>query len=328
MSFVIAGPSSPIPNGESPARPSIRLAHFSDLHVTQRRPGWRASDVFSKRLSGWVNLRLFGRAYRFRHAQKVLEVLSGELSSRNFDHLIFSGDATALGFDKEVERAARLLHVGETGRPQGLAVPGNHDYFTDKSVREGSFERHFAPWQTGFRVSSDIYPFAQKVGPVWMIGVNSCTSNRWAWDASGEVGIDQLKRLKDLLNQLDPGLRILVTHYPILQANRRREPRVRALRDLDRLLDVASQGGISLWLHGHRHDRFHHNPADGHVPFPVVCAGSATQSGRWSYAEYTLKGGDLHGARRVYNRSANRFEDQETFYLQLNSSSLTAKGSV
>lgn len=310
--------------GESSSGSPIRLAHFSDLHVTQGRPGWRAADVFSKRLPGWINLRLFGRAFRFRHAHKILGVLSGELSNRGISHLVFSGDATALGFEKEVERAARLLKVGEPGQPLGIAVPGNHDYFTDKSVKGGAFERYFAPWQTGLRLGPEVYPFAQKVGTAWLIGVNSCTSNRWPWDASGEVGEGQLERLKRLLGQLDSGLRILVTHYPVLRANRRREPRVRALRDLDRLLEVASQGGVKLWLHGHRHDRFHHCPTDGHVPFPVVCAGSATQSGRWSYAEYTLNGFELQAARRIFNPVTNQFEDGETFSLKLAPSSLKA----
>lgn len=307
---------------------TIRLAHFSDLHVTHKGPGWKPRDLFSKRLPGWINLRLFGRAFRFRHAHRILEVLSSDLLTRGINHQIFSGDATALGFEKEVERAAHLLRVGLEGHPPGLAVPGNHDYFTDHSVLDGAFERHFAAWQQGKRIDGHTYPFAQKVGHAWLIGVNSCTSNKWAWDASGAVGEDQLKRLERLLSDLGEGVRVLVTHYPVLRANRRREPRVRALRDLDRLLEVASRGGIQLWLHGHRHDRFHHCPTEGHVPFPVVCAGSATQSGRWSYAEYTLTGNELVGSRRVFNRQSDRFEDQENFRIELTTSPLAKTGSV
>ena len=91
---------------------SVRLAHFSDLHFTQKKPGWRASDLFSKRVPAWINMRLFGRGYRFRHATKVLEALAAELPLRNLNHLVFSGDATALGFEAEVQGAARLLRVG------------------------------------------------------------------------------------------------------------------------------------------------------------------------------------------------------------------------
>jgi len=304
---------------------SVRLAHFSDLHFTQKKPGWRASDLFSKRVPAWINMRLFGRGYRFRHATKVLEALAAELPLRNLNHLVFSGDATALGFEAEVQGAARLLRVGETGLG-GLAVPGNHDYFTNKSISSGAFERFFGPWQVGKRLDNQVYPFAQKVGHLWLIGVNSCTSNRWPWDASGEVGPDQLERLKQLLAQLGPGLRILVTHYPVLRANRRREPRIRALRDLDRMLEVAANGNIRLWLHGHRHDRFHHRPEEGSVPFPVVCAGSATQSGRWSYVEYTLTGTLLHGLRRVFDRTLGQFVDKEMFDINLSESKTPSLG--
>src|SRR5205085_818761 len=113
------------------------------------------------------------------------------------------------------------------------------------------------------------------------VGVNSATANRWAWDARGAVGQDQLDRLRLLLARLDGGPRILVTHYPIAQASGRRERRVRLLRDLDDLVGVATAGGIGLWLHGHRHDAYHHSAAET-APFPVICAGSATQTGQWS----------------------------------------------
>ena len=40
------------------------------------------------------------------------------------EHILFSGDATALGFESEMRLAAELLEVD---RRPGLAVPGNHD---------------------------------------------------------------------------------------------------------------------------------------------------------------------------------------------------------
>ena len=46
----------------------IKLAHFSDVHLTAPRLGWRVRDLFGKRGTGWVNVRLMGRAHRFRFA--------------------------------------------------------------------------------------------------------------------------------------------------------------------------------------------------------------------------------------------------------------------
>src|SRR5262249_19634240 len=192
---------------------------------------------------------------RFRQTEQVLEGLRAELADRRPDRVIFSGDATAMGFEEEFERAAALMLVGQF---PGLAVPGNHDYCTKTAMLSGHFERYFAPWQHGERVGDFTYPFAQRVGLLWLVAVNSATANRWAWDARGAVGRDQLDRLEQLLGQLEGGPRILVTHYPVARASGRREPRVRVLRDLDDLLAVAQRGGVGLWLHGHRHDAYHH----------------------------------------------------------------------
>src|SRR5712691_5992830 len=105
----------------------IRLAHFSDIHLSSPRLDWKLQDWFSKRLTSWMNHALFGRAHGFDLADDVVARLLGELLERGVDHLVFSGDATALGFESEVRRAAELLRVGQTPIP-GLAVPGNHDY--------------------------------------------------------------------------------------------------------------------------------------------------------------------------------------------------------
>jgi 3',5'-cyclic AMP phosphodiesterase CpdA len=292
------------------------MAHFSDIHVTAPNCIWRREDFLGKRLPAWINLRLLGRGFRFRSAEKVLSALAGDLRGGGFDRLIFSGDATALGFEQEVKHAANLLGLAGPNCPPGLAVPGNHDYCTKTSVRDGLFERYFAPWLAGERVGSSTYPFAQRVGSAWLIAVNSSTANRWPWDARGGVGREQLQRLEELLDRLDDGPRILVTHYPVVLASGRRERKVRALRDLDDLVRVAANGGVELWLHGHRHKSYDHFTSKV-APFPVICSGSATQQKIWSYRVYTLRGRRLQVVRRVYDKQAEAFRDAETFEWQL-----------
>jgi 3',5'-cyclic AMP phosphodiesterase CpdA len=294
----------------------IRLVHFSDVHITAKPLGWERGDYFTKRLPGWINFRWLGREYRFRRAEDVLTALVDEFRRLRPDRVIFSGDATALGFEAELARAAALLGMGEPDRLPGLAVPGNHDYYTPAVAAAGLFERYFAPWQEGERVDGAVYPFAQRVGPLWLVGVNSCTGNRWTWDAAGSVDAPQLNRLARLLDRLEPGPRILVTHYPITLADGRPERRTHGLRNLLDLVAVAVRGGVSLWLHGHRHGSYYLvNP--GVAPFPVVCVGSATQSGRWFYNEYTIQGPRVQVVRRVFNPQAGGFREQESFALEL-----------
>lgn len=293
----------------------VRLAHFSDIHVSAAPLGWRFSDYFSKRLTSWMNHRVFGRARKFRRSDEVVQRLVEDLLTRKIDHVVFSGDATALGFDAEVRRAADLLRVGQLPIP-GLAVPGNHDYCTRKAAASGAFERYFAPWQTGRRVDAATYPFAQQVGAVWLIGVNAATGNCWPWDASGAIGKAQLERLRRLLADVGAGLKILVLHYPVCLADGRREPSHHGLRDLDALLEVAGAGGVSLWLHGHRHAPYYLNKPVG-ASFPVICAGTATQCGLWSYGEYEIEDNRLRGARRGFDPVAAAFRSVEEFTISL-----------
>jgi 3',5'-cyclic AMP phosphodiesterase CpdA len=294
----------------------IRLAHLSDIHITTERLEWQWHDWFTKRYPGWVNFRWLGRRYRFRQAAPVLAALVRELRERPLDRIVFSGDATAMGFESEFRKAAEILGVRDGESLSGLAVPGNHDYYTRGVAASGLFERYFAPWQAGQRLDRATYPFAQRVGHLWLVGVNSCTGNRWAWDASGRVGAEQRERLRRLLASLESGPRILVTHYPVCLASGKREKPWHGLRDLSELIEAAAEGGVSLWLHGHRHEGY--RCADARLaPFPIVCAGSATQSGLWSYNEYHIEGLHVAAVRRSFDAEHGGFHDAESFSFEL-----------
>jgi 3',5'-cyclic AMP phosphodiesterase CpdA len=267
-------------------------------------------------MSAWINLRVLGRGAHFRHTDAILTALRTELRERSYDRVILSGDATALGFGEEMRRAAELLGVGTKDELPGLAVPGNHDYCTWAAMQSGDFERYFSSWQVGHRIAEEVYPFAQRVGPAWLVGVNSATANLWPHDARGRVGEAQLERLERLLDSLEPGPSILVTHYPIWLASGAPEKLFHGLRDLERLVTVARRGGVVLWLHGHQHDHYHHVHTE-RTPFPVICAGSATQHGDWSYSDYTIVGSRLRAVQRVYDEEGQCFRDGRSFEIDL-----------
>src|SRR6266542_1395845 len=294
----------------------VYLAHLSDIHITSPRLEWRLGDWFTKRWPGWINFRWLGRRYRFRYADEVLAALAADLRSRRPDRVVFSGDATAMGFESECKRAADIVGVTDSDMPPGLAVPGNHDYYTRGVAASGLFERYFGPWQTGTRLDGAVYPFAQRVGHVSLVAVNSCTGNVWPWDAGGSVGAAQLDRLRRLLAMLEPGPRLLVTHYPVCLASGKCERKTHGLRDLGDVVQVAAAGGVRLWLHGHRHHAYHLT-ACPLAPFPIVCAGSSTQYGLWSYTEYRIDADRCQVLRRVYDPVRRTFGDGEAFELAL-----------
>ena len=294
----------------------VRLAHFSDIHLTARPLGWRVRDAFNKRTVGWVNVKMLGRGARFKHAGDVASVLRREFATHGFDQLVFSGDASTLGFPAELYEAAARLGVGDASLPPGIAVPGNHDLYVSRSVRDRHFEDAFAAWQHGRRVSEDVYPFARKVGHVWLIALNSAKPNFLFWDATGRVGAAQLERFRKLCAALDDGPRIVVSHYPLLKEGHKVEPRWHRLHDWRAARDAAADCGVSLWLHGHRH-HWYALPTAPNLPFPTICTGSSTQTKRWGYHEYLIEGRHLKGVRRVYDFAAGAFVDTETFELEL-----------
>jgi hypothetical protein len=119
-----------------------------------------------------------------------------------------------------------------------------------------------------------------------------------------------------LCASLGPGVRVLVTHYPVRTAQGLVEPRVHRLRDHAAAVEAAAECGIGLWLHGHIHRGFALKPS-GAVPFPVVCVGSSTQNNRWTYNEYAIEGTRLEGLRRVYDPDHDQFRDAGFFELDL-----------
>jgi 3',5'-cyclic AMP phosphodiesterase CpdA len=294
----------------------VKLCHFSDVHLTTRHLGWTVRDLLGKRSTGWMNLTLLGRGRRFRLASRVVDVLRRDFAARDYDRLVFSGDATMMGFDAELSMAAGKIGVGDESLPPGIAVPGNHDVYVPRVVRNGAFEAAFAPWQQGERVGEFTYPFAQKVGHVWLIGMNSASPNFWMWDATGKVADAELNRLRELTARLDSSPRIIVSHYPILTQKRIPEPRWHRLRNWRRVRDIAADCGVSLWLHGHRHV-WYVLPAGDHQPFASICSGSGTQTKRWGYHEYAIDGWKLAGRRRVFDPRSVTFQDVDSFELEL-----------
>ncbi|HXD89183.1 MAG TPA: metallophosphoesterase [Urbifossiella sp.] len=298
---------------------TVSLAHFSDVHLTSDRLGWRMRDLFGKRASGWVNVAVLGRGHRFRLANAVVDAMKRDFRDRRFDRLVFSGDATTMAFDREMQKAAESLGVGDATLPPGLAVPGNHDLYTPAAVRSRAFERAFAPWQQGQRlVPEETYPFAQKVGHVWLIALNSARANRLPWDATGQVGTAQLQRFKALMATLNDGPRIVVSHYPLLTRGRKPESHWHGLKDWREVRDAAAECGVNLWIHGHKHS-WYYLEAGAEQPFASIDVGSSAQMKLWGYHDYTIDGWNLHAVRRTYCPERDGFQDEEEFKLTLRS---------
>ncbi len=290
-----------------------RFLHFSDVHLPVTKLAWTARDLLSKKVIGWTNVKLLGRGHRFRHANTVAAAMIAEARTMELDAMLFSGDATKLAFEEEYAHSARVLGVGDPTLPPAVAVPGNHDYYTRRDELSGKFERHFAPWIKGERLGEETYPFARKFGSVWTVALNTSYPAFFNTAARGRAGTEQLQRFVDLCRTLD-GPKILMTHYPLRAENGRVERRSHRLSDHKAVLAAAVEAKISLWIHGHIHRPF---VLDEGLPFPVICAGSATQTGRWAHNIYEFEGRELTMKRRTWNPTSGGFDEGEGRRIEL-----------
>jgi 3',5'-cyclic AMP phosphodiesterase CpdA len=252
----------------------FRLAHVTDPHFRDFA-GARPWHFFNKRLIGGANLVLFRRR---RHRMELLEDLRRDLAARPVDHLAVTGDLGNVSLEGEWLAARKWIEA--YAQPAAVTViPGNHDMYIPASVRAGTFERLFAPYQAPDLPNGDShYPFVRLRGDVALVGVNSAvpTGDLGAW---GEVGEDQRARLEALLTLPEVARRtrvVLIHHPPVKQKGGEH----RNLRDREALVALFQRTGAELVLHGHDHrDERATLEGPGGRPIPVVGAGSASYAG-------------------------------------------------
>ena len=288
----------------------MKIAHFSDIHITANSSAipWRA--MLSKRIVGWLNLQLLGRKGDFREAASITSALVEDLRELQADHILFTGDLSGLALDSEFEEAHRLLEP-LLGSDRITGLPGNHDFYVPAAARTGTYDRLFGVWE-----KSDLAeppPIVRLLGDdVALIALRDSRPNAFH-DSSGLVGADQLGRLEKTL--ADPALegrrKLLALHYGPRRSSGEPDGRLHGLRDAEALLSIAHEGGIELVLHGHLHNRFVLPAGDG-TPITIANPGSATHS-RYERAYHIIETGaeGIELSARRYDPDAGAFAPWE-----------------
>jgi len=265
----------------------VRILHISDVHVQMdyddadsfRRMGWR-------RWAGQLELKLARRARRYVNAPETIGRLVAEGLRHGVDHVILSGDLTALAVDAEFEGARKAL--GDLAdRPDRLTlVPGNHDIFTPGSRDKKRFERWF-----GHLLGSDLpqfraegaWPHVRLVGDeVAIVGLCSARVPPVPGIAAGRVDDAQLAALEKICAH--PRVRgrsiHVVVHHAPLRWDGREDRAGHGLADARALIDVCTRGGVAAVHCGHIHHRFSYQVPGGPT---IVCGGSSTWLGHEGY---------------------------------------------
>jgi 3',5'-cyclic AMP phosphodiesterase CpdA len=286
----------------------FRLAHVTDPHF-RGFAGARPWDFLNKRIIGALNIALFRRR---KHRMDLLEDLRDDLAAREVDHLALTGDVGNVSLEGEWLAARRWIEA--YAPPAAVTViPGNHDTYVQSSVRAGTFERIFAPYQTADLRSGDAsYPFVRFRGDVALIGVNSCVP-AGPFGAWGIIGDDQRQRLEAILSTPEVAGRtrvVLIHHPPVVH----RHGEERNLRDRDALAALLKRTGADLVLHGHDHrDERATLEGPGGQQIPIVGAGSASYEGkaahRARYNVYEIEGRAITAITYAHDEASGQYRE-------------------
>ena len=261
----------------------MRLAHFSDIHVTAG-PTESVRSFFGKRLTATFNHYVGGRRKRFVEGDLRIQRLLEDIESQRVDHALCTGDVTMTSLEEEFARFAELFGHRLQEPERWTVLPGNHDRYTRSAVRTRRFERYVG------KVGSPTgdFPFVKELPDgVTLVGLDVSRACSLI-DSSGLCGPRQLNATRALL--ADPSLAehfvIVALHYPLLDPDGSEHRRRHGIRDWRALLDVLSSDDahVDLVVHGHVHD---HYVVHSHER-TFVCAGSATDLRHAGYNVYEI----------------------------------------
>jgi 3',5'-cyclic AMP phosphodiesterase CpdA len=249
----------------------MRLAHFSDIHVTYPPHSDLRELLHIKQVLGSANYYIGGRSRHFAAADRRVERLLADAEALGSDHLLCTGDITLTSLDREFERCAELYGERLSDSTRYTVIPGNHDRYTRAAVDERRFERRFEALAGG----PGEYPRIKKLeGHVTLVLLD--VSRPTLVDSSGLCGPKQLARLLDILTDraLVSDFVILALHYALLRERGAPDRLSHRLRDYDRLIALIDRedAHVDLVLHGHLHQSYSVRTQRR----IAICAGSAT----------------------------------------------------
>jgi 3',5'-cyclic AMP phosphodiesterase CpdA len=248
------------------------FAQLSDPHLSSLDEV-RVRDLLNKRALGYLSWR---RKRRFEHRREVLEALQRDLSLKEFDQLLVTGDLTHIGLPREFEQARDWLQG--LGDPARVAlVPGNHD-----ACVAAPWKDTFALWQdymasdsgTGIETS---FPSLRVRGTVAFIGLSTACPKPPLM-ATGTLGQEQLSRLPSLLQSTaEKGLfRVVYLHHSPVTGQEKWRKR---LTDAPRIQALLEEYGAELVLHGHGHRSHYSELQTRSGTLPVIALPSASALG-------------------------------------------------
>jgi 3',5'-cyclic AMP phosphodiesterase CpdA len=214
---------------------------------------------------------MIGRFRHFAGVEDRIARLLDDADAQSVDHVLCSGDITAMSYDDEFARCARLYGDRLEQPARYTVIPGNHDRYTVASVEEKRFERHFGK----LAAPGDNYPALKRIAP-GVVLVMLDVSRPTLYDSSGFCGETQRRALEAILTDasLKDEFVILTLHYGLLRRNGKPDRPGHRIKDYEPLMELIDRDDakVDLVLHGHIHRHYEVKTKRR----TIVCAGSAT----------------------------------------------------
>ncbi len=230
----------------------MKIIHFGDLHVWRPQIVWRELN-HPKRWLGPLNL-LLRRAKRFPPAYRRAAL--DEILRLEPDIAIFTGDFSSFSLPEEFQEAAELFApLREALGDRLFALPGNHDCYTPRAVRNQHLERHL-PW-----VHTEPLSRLDLSDSLTLLGVHHSVPFRI--HSNGQVNPESLTRLREEFASARAENRtvLLAGHFPYVSPPEHPEGADHRLRGEAPFIDLIRENAPALYLHGHQHIRWAIRPA-------------------------------------------------------------------
>lgn len=262
----------------------MRIVHFSDIHA-----GGRVNDlrgIFDKRLLGTLNHFLRRRhSHDWGRVGRAISLIKQLLP----DIVICTGDLTTLSEPKEFEQAFQALETLATDqRFELLYVPGNHDCYVPNRDCQESLRRIFKTLNRE-RWDLDDLPAVFTFQHARFLLINQATPAP-LYASWGEISKHTAARIEEHLSEESEQPTILVSHYPLFDADGYDLSWRRRCKNNECLQRAYREGHINLALCGHIHTPFVREEASGIME---VCAGSLTHAGRLNFVDLDTSTGQI-----------------------------------
>lgn len=304
----------------SPDEYRVRLAHFSDIHLTvppvgssgipsgseQGRAEPRGAGMTGKRLAGLMNYYVGGRGKHFEGAGERIERLLEDVDAAAPDHALCTGDVTQMSWPLEFETVGGLFGARLEQPERYTVLPGNHDRYTPDAVETDLFGRYFGR----LAAPEGRYPAVKDLGAGVSLVLVDVTRACSLIDSSGLVGERQLDELESVLTDASMADRfvVLAMHYGLFREDGRPDRARHGIRDYEALLALIDRPEVhlDLVLHGHMHRPYVARTQRRRI----VCVGSATDlhvRGGWHLLDLDPATKGVSIERRVWSSEVGAF---------------------